>query len=99
LVAPEHTSGNLDTEACAVDKIVDTAITNDPPDSTPFNSRHANGSTASTWNQQNSTNFSQLKNAVPYQGVGGSNPLSPANIFKQIQAVFRLPKNACRLRL
>jgi hypothetical protein len=38
LVAPEHTSGNLDTEACAVDKIVDTAITNDPPDSTPFNS-------------------------------------------------------------
>jgi hypothetical protein len=64
LVAPEHTSGNLDTEACAVDKIVDTAITNDPPDSTPFNSRHANGSTASTWNQQNSTNFSQLKNAV-----------------------------------
>ena len=29
------------------------------------------------------------------QGVGGSNPLSPTNIFNNLQAFSRLPKTRC----
>src|ERR1700687_4928983 len=49
--------------------------------STDFKQQRATGSTAITWNQQNSTNFNKLWNLVRDQGVGGSNPLSPTKYF------------------
>ena len=36
----------------------------------------------SVGNQQNSTRFNKQWNLVRDQGVGGSNPLSPTNLFK-----------------
>jgi hypothetical protein len=54
--------------------------------STDFNKQGATGSTAITWNQQNSTDFNKLWNLVRDQGVGGSNPLSPTNIFSSLAA-------------
>ena len=39
--------------------------------------------------------LSLVEHLVRDQGVGGSNPLSPTNIFKQIQA-FQRPQNSRR---
>ncbi len=39
------------------------------------------------WKPQNSTDFNKVWNLVRDQGVGGSNPLSPTNIFKHINCI------------
>ena len=52
--------------------------------STEINKEAATGSTTITWNQQKSTDFNKVWNLVRDQGVGGSNPLSPTNIFNRI---------------
>ena len=37
--------------------------------------------------------LSLVEHLVRDQGVGGSNPLSPTNHFKQIQALFEIAEN------
>src|ERR1700680_1987068 len=57
--------------------------------STEFNSAHdqrAKSSTSITWKQQISTNLNKCRNLVRDQGVGGSNPLSPTNLFKYLHS-------------
>ncbi len=41
--------------------------------------KRATHSTASTWKQENTTDFNKRRNLVRDQGVGGSNPLAPTN--------------------
>src|SRR5664280_1849009 len=57
----------------------------EPQTSTDFNDRHATGSISISYKPQLSTDFNNLWNLVRDQGVGGSNPLSPTNIFNKIQ--------------
>jgi hypothetical protein len=58
--------------------------------STSFNGEGVTGSTAITWKQQNSTDFNKAWNLVRDQGVGGSNPLSPTNLFNYLQQRWEL---------
>ena len=55
--------------------------------STDFNERPATDSISITWKQQNSIDFNRCLNLVRDQGVGGSNPLSPTNLFKHMDSV------------
>src|ERR1019366_2143464 len=57
----------------------------EPQTSTDFNDRHATGSISISYKPQLSTDFNNLWNLVRDQGVGGSNPLSPTNIFNELQ--------------
>ena len=59
--------------------------------STAFNDRHATSSTSITWNPQLSTDFNKAWNLVRDQGVGGSNPLSPTNVFNEINSISGIP--------
>jgi len=45
----------------------------------------ATHSTPNTCGLQNSVEFNNCRNLVRDQGVGGSNPLSPTNYFKQLE--------------
>src|SRR5262249_46437417 len=48
-----------------------------------FNEQPTTGSTTISYEQQNSTNINTVWNLVRDQGVGGSNPLSPANYHQR----------------
>lgn len=65
------------------------------PSSTAFKTRSVTDSIEITWKQRDSTVFNKGWNLVPDQGVGGSNPLSPTDLFKRINStsVFRLVKS------
>jgi hypothetical protein len=58
--------------------------------STDFNKHAATGSTAITWNQQKSTDFSEVWNLVRDQGVVGSNPIAPTNARRQFFEAVQL---------
>jgi len=79
-----------------VDNFVDSESTKLQQFSIPFNNRAAKGSTESLRINSIRPIFNNLRNPVRDQGVGGSNPLSPTNIFKQIQTFCELRKTACR---
>ena len=59
----------------------------EPQTSTDFNDRHATGSISISYKPQLSTDFNNLWNLVRDQGVGGSNPLSPANVLNNLSAL------------
>src|ERR1035437_3451873 len=60
----------------------------EPQTSTDFNDRHATGSISISYKPQLSTDFNNSWNLVRDQGVGGSNPLSPTNVFNKLQRYF-----------
>jgi hypothetical protein len=61
---------------------------------TAFNERLCNRFNINQLRQQNSTAFNRGQNLVRDQGVGGSNPLSPANLFNHLQPISGLPPSA-----
>src|SRR5215467_9446094 len=67
-----------------------------------FNEQPTSGSAAITWKPQNFTSFNNGWNLVRDQGVGGSNPLSPTNIFNHLQQphldLLGMAQVVCRCR-
>src|SRR5579872_1688828 len=57
-------------------------------DSAAFNKQPATGSISTSYEQLISASFNKVLNVVRDQGVGGSNPLSPTNVFNKLQAFF-----------
>ena len=55
--------------------------------STIFNKERVTGSISINCKPQISTDFYNVLNLVRDQGVGGSNPLSPTNLFKHINSI------------
>ena len=59
-------------------------ILKEPQISITFNEQHATGSTSISYKPSISAKFNRLLHLVRDQGVGGSNPLSPTNIFNNL---------------